>query len=80
MSLQETVDRLEREHIEYVVTELEPVDGSKNEGLSHELPTHVVQYFNKTGDDIVVLCCGNQSKVVCLSGYFTTPIRMRDAF
>ena len=77
-SLTEVTDRLDREGLEYVVTPLEPIDGSKNG--KGDLEAHVVQYYNKTGDDIVVLVAGTMSKVVCLSGYFHTPIAMKELF
>lgn len=76
MNLEQQLEQLDREGIEYVVTPLEPIDGTKTK-RSDSLEAHVIQYYNKTGDDIVLLVVDEISKVVCLSGYFNQPIAMR---
>ena len=67
-----TIEEMERvlrddNGLELVVTPLEPADGRANGG-SPEMPAHVVQYYNKLGQDTIMVVIGNQHKIIAMDG------------
>lgn len=64
---------LESRGLEYVVTPLEPIDGTRGDGQEN-LEAHVVQYYTKGGEDVVALVVGDNVKVVNMNGRFNNPI------
>lgn len=68
MTLEEIEKVLAQENgLELIITPLEPADGRKS-SESPELPTHIVQYYNKLGDDTIMVVVGNQHKIIALNG------------
>jgi hypothetical protein len=68
MTVEELVDTLGLSGMEPVVTALEPADGSRHE--LGDLPAHVVQYYNKIGNDTIVVVIGNEHLIVAVDGKF----------
>lgn len=67
MTLEEVQNTLGRDNgIELTITPLEPADLWKSgEG---EAPAHIVQYYNKLGDDTIMLVVGGEHKIVAVNG------------